>query len=149
MMPPENLDSCAIYNITYLCKMCIPVENTLIIGQIKVKNPEISFAANGPIMIIIPKENVDTNIWDITDGYKNKKDNRKLAINDFVKIQILQKRNNQNDTIIKAIGKLIDFATPDEVTQFFGSKINKTNEPGMLNDTDTQDNIDTESNFII
>jgi DNA-directed RNA polymerase subunit E'/Rpb7 len=72
IMPPENLNGSVIYNITYHCKICIPVENTIIIGQIRVINQELIIAANGPIMFFIPKENIDTNNWDIPEGYLNK-----------------------------------------------------------------------------
>ena len=148
MMHPENLNGCVIYNITYQCKICIPVENTLIIGQIKVINQELIIANNGPIMIFIPKENVDTNNWEIIDGYKN--NNKKLATDDYVKIQITDKRINQNDNQIKSIGKLIDFASSEEVKQYFGSKINKTTDTDDTNRiTDTDDIDNTESNFII
>ena len=123
IMPPENLNGSAIYNITYHCKICIPVENTMIIGQIRVINQELIIAVNGPIMFFIPKENVDTNIWDIPDGYLNKLKKKKLAREDFVKIQIVDKRINQNDSQIKSIGKLIEFATTEEVDKYFGSKI--------------------------
>jgi DNA-directed RNA polymerase subunit E'/Rpb7 len=94
-MPPENLNGGAIYNITYHCKICIPVENTMIIGQIRVINQELIIAVNGPIMFFIPKENVDTNIWDIPEGYIHKKTSKKLIENDHVKIQVLDKRINQ------------------------------------------------------
>jgi DNA-directed RNA polymerase subunit E'/Rpb7 len=151
MMPPENLNGCVIYNITYHCKICIPVENTIIIGQVKVINQELIIANNGPIMIFIPKENVDSNYWDIIDGYKNKNNDKKLVTEDYVKIQITDKRINQNDNQIKSIGKLIEFASVDEVTKYFGSKINKYNDPDVsgLQDSDTIENNDTESNFII
>ena len=151
MMPPENLNGCAIYNITYHCKICIPIENTIIIGQIKVINQELIIANNGPILIFIPKENVDNNNWDLIDGYKNKNNGKKLVTEDFVKIQITHKRINQNDNQIKSMGKLIDNASADEVNKFFGSKINKYNDPDIsgLQDTDTIENNDTESNFII
>jgi DNA-directed RNA polymerase subunit E'/Rpb7 len=123
IMPPENLNGSAIYNITYHCKVCIPIENTMIIGQIRVINQELIIAVNGPIMFFIPKENIDTNTWDIPDGYFNKLSKRKLNREDFVKIQIVDKRINQNDSQIKAIGKLIDFASTEEVDKYFGSKI--------------------------
>ena len=123
IMPPENLNGGVIYNITYHCKICITVENTIILGQIRVINQELIIAVNGPIMFFIPKENIDTNNWDITDGYLNKQTKKKLQKDDFVKIQIIDKRINQNDSQIKSIGKLIDFATTEEVEKFFGSKI--------------------------
>ena len=146
MMPPENLNGSIIYNITYHCKICIPIENTLIIGLVKVINQELIIAINGPIMIFIPKENIDTNNWDIIDGYKNNNNNKKLIIDDYIKIQITDKRINQNDNQIKSIGRLFDIATPEEVNKYFGSKIIKNNESeNIVTDIDT----DIESNFII
>ena len=161
IMPAENLNGSAIYNITYHCKICIPVENAILLGQVKVINQELIIAINGPIMFFIPKENVDTNIWDIADNYLNKTAKRKLLSGDYIKIHIMVKRINQNDTQIKTIGKLIDFATPEEVDKFFGTKVNVSAE--RISDIDnpitsnSQDKIieanteepDTESNFII
>lgn len=159
MMPPENLNGAAIYNITYHCKLCVPVENTIIIGQVRVINQELVVSVNGPIMIFIPKENVDTNIWDIPEGYLNKIAKKKLISGDYIKIQIVDKRINQNDSQIKAIGKLLDFALPDEVDKYFGSKniIEKTIDDVKVSINDESEQIEsantdegnTESNFII
>ena len=158
MMPAENLNGSAIYNITYHCKICIPIENTVIIGQVRVINQELVVAINGPIMFFIPKDNVDTNVWDIPDGYMNKTKKRKLMANDFIKIQVVDKRINQNDSQIKAIGKLLDFATPEEVDKYFGSKIVTerivdgtkvavaVDEPEQIETVNTEE---SESNFII
>ena len=160
IMPPENLNGSAIYNITYHCKVCIPIENTMIIGQIRVINQELIIAVNGPIMFFIPKENIDTNTWDIPDGYFNKLSNRKLNREDFVKIQIVDKRINQNDSQIKSIGKLIDFATTEEVDKYFGSKIvservidgvkvtQTIEESSQIESINTEDQ-ETESNYIM
>jgi DNA-directed RNA polymerase subunit E'/Rpb7 len=150
IMPPENLNGSVIYNITYHCKICIPVENTIIIGQIKVINQELIIAVNGPIMFFIPKENVDTNNWDIPDGYLNKQKKKKLQKDDFVKIQVVDKRINQNDSQIKSIGKLIDFTSSEEVEKYFGSKIvsDRSIENNQMEKVNT-DEVETESNYII
>ena len=155
-LPTENLNGAAIYNITYHCKICIPVENTVIIGLVRVINQELVVAINGPILIFIPKENVDNNTWDIPDGYLNKNNKKKLVSGDYVKIQIVDKRVNQNDSQIKAIGKLIDFASNDEVEKYFGSKIvseKQLTSDDTIIDKQPIDNIDVnnndESNFII
>lgn len=151
MMPPENLNGCAIYNITYHCKICIPIENTIVIGQVRVINQELIVAINGPIMFFIPKDNVDTNIWDIPDGFLNKMKKKKLLANDYVKIQIIDKRINQNDSQIKSIGKLIDFATNEEIDKYFGSKIinEKLSSENDQIDTINSNEQENESNYII
>lgn len=142
LLIPENLNSAAIYNITYHCRICIPIENTIIIAYIKLISTDLIVAINGPLFIFIPKNYVDNNIWDIPDGYMHKKSNKKLQVGNYVKIQIMDKRINQNDSQIKIMGKLLDFSTDEEVEKYYGSKIIKN------------DNLDTmteneESNFII
>lgn len=122
-MPPENLSGSAIYDIAYHCKICIPIENTVLIGMIRVINQELVVAINGPIMFFLPKEHVDTNVWDIPDGYMNKTAKKKLTTGDYVKIQIIEKRINRNDSQIKSIGKLLDFASSEEVEKYFGNKV--------------------------
>jgi DNA-directed RNA polymerase subunit E'/Rpb7 len=142
LLIPENLNSAAIYNIAYHCRICIPIENTIILAYIKLISTDLIVAINGPLFIFIPKNYVDNNIWDIPDGYMHKKSNKKLQVGNYVKIQIMDKRINQNDSQIKIMGKLLDFSTDEEVEKYYGSKIVKS------------DNVDTmteneESNFII
>jgi hypothetical protein len=50
---------------------------------------------------------------------------------------------NQGDSQIKMMGKLLDFATDDEVEKYYGSKIIKTE------NVDTLNSKSDESNFII
>jgi len=70
IMLPENLSGAAPYNITYNCRICIPLENLIIIGMIKVINSELLICFNGPIIIFIPtKTNIDPNIWDISNEF--------------------------------------------------------------------------------
>ena len=150
-MPPENLGGSAIYNITYHCKLCIPVENTFIVGLVKVINQELVVAINGPIMIFIPKENVDNNTWDIPDGYMNKISSKKLLVGDYIQIQIVDKRINQNDNQIKAIGRLVDFATTEDVEIYFGSKVvsDKNIDNTTIIDSVNTEEPETESNYIM
>jgi len=124
-MPRENLSGSAIFNITYHCKICIPVENSVIIGLVKVMNQELVIASNGPIIIYIPKENVDINTWNVQNNYLNKNNNKKLKKDEYIKIQIIDKRINLYDVQIKAIGKLLDYASDSEVEMYYGSKVEK------------------------
>lgn len=137
IMIPENLNGSAIYNITYHCRICIPIENTQIIAQIKMISSDLIVAINGPMFIFVPKNSVDTNIWDIPEGYIHKKTNKKLTVGNFVKIQITDKRINQGDSQIKVMGKLLEPATDNEVDKYYGSKVNR------------DENITEESNYII
>jgi DNA-directed RNA polymerase subunit E'/Rpb7 len=144
IMIPENLNGSAIYNIAYQCRLCIPIENSIIIAYIKMISSDLIVAINGPLFIFIPKSYVDNNIWDIPEGFVHKKTSKKLVLNDYVKIQVLNKRINQGDTQIKIMGKLMDFANKDEVETYYGSKTFKNElSDAQVNGTNE------ESNFII
>lgn len=133
-LPVESLTACGIYDIKYHCKICLPVENSIIISQVKIINQELVATINGPIMTFIPRDNVDSTIWDIIDNYQHKhKKDIKLKIGDFVLIQIVNKRINKNDLQIKSIGKLLDLATEEQIKKYFN----------------TNDISEQESNFII
>ena len=79
LLIPENLNSAAIYNITYHCRICIPIENTTIIAYIKLISTDLIVAINGPLFIFIPKNYVDNTVrsrnlalsLDISDGISN------------------------------------------------------------------------------
>jgi DNA-directed RNA polymerase subunit E'/Rpb7 len=146
IMPPENLGGSARYDIAYHCKICVPVENTVLIGEVKVINQEVVVAINGPIMFFLPKEHVDINTWEIPEGYLNKQNNKKLLVGDMIKIQIINKRINMNDNNIKAIGKLLDYANEDDVEKYFGSKIPVN---VAINNKNEVTDASGESNFII
>ena len=121
-LPVENLSGCGLYDIKYHCKICIPIENSIIISQVKVINQELVATINGPIMTFIPRDNVETTIWDITDNYQHKQHkNIKLKIGDLVLIQIINKRINKNDLQIKTIGKLLDLANEEQIKTFYNS----------------------------
>ncbi len=122
IIAPENFSGCATYKISYLATIIIPIENTYIIGTIKGINPELVIATNGPIIIFIPKANIDTNIWDISNEFTDKKNNYILKQNDSVKIHLDKVKINQGDIQIKCIGRLLEKVSDDEVKEIMGTK---------------------------
>jgi DNA-directed RNA polymerase subunit E'/Rpb7 len=139
IMTPENLSGAASYNISYHCRICIPIENTIIVGTVKAVNPELIIVSNGPIIIFIPKTNIDSNMWNISNEFTHKKNKTILKVNDYVKILIEKIKINQNDIQIKSIGKLIEYATEDEITKYYGVVVSK----------DITNIQPTETNFIL
>lgn len=143
IMLPENLSSNALYNIKYHCKICIPIENSIIISQIKVITQELIVTINGPIMSFIPKDNIDMTYWNVVDNITHK-NNTKLNIGDYVLVEIINKRINKGDSQIKTIGKLLDFASEKDIHEYMTLNnqeliINEPNE--LMNEGD--------SNFIL
>jgi len=145
-MEPENLSGCCNFRVSYHCRICIPVEETQLVVQIKNLNQVLILGMNGPIMIFIPKENIDLNIWDIYDNFLHKKTKEVLKVNSFVKITVLKSRINQEDYQIKVIGKLLDFATDEEVTQYYGNIIESNNEELIEDNTNQEGGCDEENN---
>lgn len=143
---PENLSGCANFYITYHCRICLPIENSIIIAQVKAINQELILATNGPIMIFIPKNNINQAKWDVSDKFLNKKTKTNLIVNNYIKIEVINKRINQGDHQIKVIGKLIDFATDDMTTLYFGSIITKEEETNRTLDKESEEE---NNNFII
>ena len=119
---PENFSGSAPYKISYHCLITIPVENTIIIGTIKAINPELVIVVNGPIIVFIPKANIDTNIWDVSNDFTEKETNIILKQNDCVKVHLDKVKINQGDIQIKCIGRLMERATDDEIKDYFGTK---------------------------
>ena len=119
IMHPENLNGSAIYNVSYNCKLCIPIENTIIIGTVRIINQELIVSTAGPIIIFIPKDNINLELWSIIDGFVYKSTKKQLELENFIKILIIDKRINQNDTQIKALGKLMDIPTKEEIDKYY------------------------------
>jgi len=140
IMIPENLSGSASYNITYHCMICIPIENTILVSLVKAVNPELIIASNGPIIIFIPKTNINSHIWNISNEFTHKKNNTILKANDYVKILIDKTKINQGDIQIKCIGRLLEYASEDDVNKYYGS---------VKKSDDTSESTKSESNFIL
>ena len=90
-------------------------------------------------MIFIPKENIDSTKWDISEYIYNKETKIKYSVNSYIKIQIIDKRINQNDTQIKSIGVLSDIPTELEIEKFYGVKVIITDKNIKQNDIKNYD----------
>ena len=118
----ENFSGCVTYKISYHCNIMIPVENAVIIGTIKAINTELVIVVNGPIIIFIPKVNIDTNIWDVSNDFTDKINKTVLKLNDSIKVHLDKVKINQGDIQIKCIGHLRERATEDEIKTYYGIK---------------------------
>ena len=119
---PENFSGCATYKISYHCNIMMPIENAVIIGTIKAINTELVIVVNGPIIVFIPKVNIDTNIWDVSNEFTDKINKTVLKQNDSVKVHLDKIKINQGDIQIKCIGHLLERATEDEIKTYYGIK---------------------------
>ena len=109
-----------MFDIKYNCRICYPTISSIIIAQVKTINQELIVCTNGPIFIFIPKEEIDSTFWQFSEKFNNKKSGKELKENDFVKIEILDRRINQGGFIINTIAKLLDHASNTEVNKYYG-----------------------------
>ncbi len=119
---PENFSGSAPYNVTFMCDIVIPIENTVIVGTVKALNPELAIIVNGPMIVFIPKANIDTNIWDVSNEFTEKKTRTILKQDDYVKVHLDKVKINQGDVQIKCIGKLMGRANEEEIEMVYGNK---------------------------
>ena len=62
IMLTENLSGNVTVEIDYSCRFCVPIENNIIICQIKSVHVDLIIAKNGPIIVFISRNNIDTNV---------------------------------------------------------------------------------------
>ncbi len=121
----ENFTGAAVYNIKYLAKICVALKETTIIGKITEYLPNANFALAefGNIMkIIFTKNERDLNTQVFTIGSDKSiihiKSQKKLQINDYVKLQLKTIRYYHNDVNIKCMAYLDNFATIEEIETY-------------------------------
>lgn len=119
LLSSENLSGGAVYNVKYHCKMYAPLENTSILGEITLLNPELIIVTNGPIRIFIPRESINTETIDLNRNFMVKKEKKILELNRKVIVTIKDKRINPKDKNIKCIGYLFDVATEKQIKEYY------------------------------
>lgn len=116
----ENLSGGAIYNVKYHCRIYSPLENTSIIGEIILLNPDLIMVSNGPIIIFITSDAINSEVFDPTRNFLIKKDKTTLQLNQKVIVTIKNKKINPGDKNIKCIGFLQDIPSEKDIKKYFG-----------------------------
>src|SRR5437016_615733 len=58
----ENTQSSALFDLNFSCKLCCPLKNTQIVCKIDRVNKLLITAVNGPIIIVITHDRINSNI---------------------------------------------------------------------------------------
>jgi len=135
----ENFNASATFQIKYNCKLCLPIENTIIIGKIRTINRVLMVIENGPILSIVLSNNINFENFKLNNqnNFENRKSKKELKVGDFVKIKILSKTFNYNDNQIKTMAFLEDIASSQEINKYYDT-INQDNEL-VLSDNNQKD----------
>lgn len=117
---PENLSGSAFFDISFNCRICIPIVGTKLTCKLTEINRALISACNGPILIMI--RNNDLNNDNFTYGsdgiIKHNATDKYISVNDIVVVTIIAKKFHINDTIIKVIGYLDNMASSAEIAQY-------------------------------
>ena len=131
ILEAEDFTGSAKYNIKYSARLCCPVENTFIICKIENMNKLLIKAKNGPILIIINNNNINTDNFKKDNEQNIIHKNKMLKVNDYIIIKVLAKKLNNNDIRICTLGYLENIPTDKQINTFF----NKDNEEVDLTTT--------------
>jgi len=119
----ENTEASALFDLDFSCRICAPLRNTQIICQIERINKQLITAVNGPILIVITNDRINTNVFfkDNNNNIRYKKDevSQMLQQNDFIKITIQTLQFYDGDEKIKAIGFVDNIANEAEQKKFY------------------------------
>lgn len=141
----ENVESSALYDLQFSCRLCRPLPQTQIICEISRVNKLLLTAVNGPILIIITYDRINNNVFfkDNNENIRYKKGNKSyiLAPHDFVKINIQTVILQDKEEKIKAMGFMFDIATEEEKKTYYEDLYN--NETNKLIDYEKYINLNT------
>lgn len=115
----NNFSGTAIYRVKYECLICSPVKNLSIVCLVENIVKGYIIAKNGPVIVAIPFNNIDSDKFQLTNGnivYKNNSNN--IQKGDYVKVSIINIKTNLNEKKITTIAKLLDMATNDEIKSY-------------------------------
>jgi DNA-directed RNA polymerase subunit E'/Rpb7 len=134
----ENFSASAKFDVTFSCRLCLPLRFTQIICKVDRVNKLLITAVNGPILVIITNERINDKIF-FTDNNNNlrHKQNEKSFIlkpSEYVKVTINKITFNHGDQKIKAIGFLDDIASENDKIRFYQELYNKEGEPINFDD---------------
>lgn len=119
----DNPMAVAMFNVAFSCKLCKPINNSIIVCQIKQITRELMSANNGPIVIFIQPEDINQKNFSIDSNgnikYKKNKIDNVLTKNTFVLVKIMQNVFYDSDNAITALGRLEDIANDEQIKMFY------------------------------
>lgn len=119
----ENPSGSAVFDVSFSCRLCIPLKSTQIVCKVDRVNKLLITVTNGPILIIITNERINDKVF-FTDNNNNlryRKDDKSFVLepDEFVKVTIINTTFNNGDDKIKAIGFIDDIADDKEKEEFY------------------------------
>jgi DNA-directed RNA polymerase subunit E'/Rpb7 len=128
MIDKSNFMGTTVFPVKYECFICSPTKNLEIICVMENNIKGFLIAKNGPVIVAIQFNNIDTQKFEINGNNiiynKTKKPIEKGA---YLKVSIININNNLGEKNIVTMCKLINLASKDEIQSFEQDQLLVTN----------------------
>lgn len=120
----EDPSASATFKVKFSCKLCRPLQNTIIVCRIENINKSIIYLKNGPIAVFVfdGTGNINQNKFIFDDKqnillakYGNK--GKPVLIGSYAKIKILSMMIEKKSQKINVVASLEGMATPEEINE--------------------------------
>lgn len=119
MIDKANFMGTTVYNVKYECFICSPTKNLEIVCVLDNIVKGYLIGHNGPVIVAIQFNNIDTQKFEIVDStithIKTKKSVKK---GDHLKVSIIAVNNNLGEENIVTICKLLNLADQNDIKRF-------------------------------
>lgn len=119
MIDKANFMGTTVYSVKYECFICSPSKDLEIICVLENIVKGYLIARNGPIMVAIQFNNIDTHRFEINENtIFVSKTKVPVQKGDYLKVAIINIKNNLGERNIMTMCKLVNLATKDEIRSF-------------------------------
>jgi DNA-directed RNA polymerase subunit E'/Rpb7 len=147
----ENVESSALFDLEFSCRLCAPLKNTTIICEIDRINKLLVTAKNGPILIVITNDRLNSAVFFKDNNnnirYKKNGQSKMLEPQDFIKVKLQTIRFYDGDTKIKAIGFIEDMASEEEKKSYYSDQY--SNQSQIVDFETYMKNVEEENNQVV
>lgn len=115
----EDLSGSVLFTVNFLCKICNPLKESIIVARIIGIHRLLIYAQNGPISIIIKNNFINPQIFNYNADknvyiYKENDKKRILENNSYIMVRVLDKKIINNEKNIISMGYMDNIATVDD-----------------------------------
>jgi DNA-directed RNA polymerase subunit E'/Rpb7 len=117
---PEDFNSDVYFRVTYNAKVCVVIPNIYMVCKVSKLVKSVLIAENGPAIVLIKYIDINSNLFKINNSGEmiNANTNKKIQINDHIKIRVKSKKSYTGDKNICIIGFLEDVLDENFHTQY-------------------------------
>ena len=119
MIDKANFMGTTVYEVNYECFVCSPTKDLEIICILENIVKGYLIGKNGPVVVAIQFNNIDTQKFEIVESsIMYIKDRREIKKGDYLKVSVISVNNDLGEENIVTVCKLLDLANKDEIKRF-------------------------------